>query len=216
MSSDSSAQRSDATAPTACAIVLAAGASRRLGRPKQLLELGGRPSLQHVLDALAAAGLERCVLVLGHLAGEIAAAVSLPQGARVVVNPDHASGQASSLRAGLAAAPIEAGAAVVLLGDQPGVGAEPIRAVVETWRQTGAAVVRATYSGRPGHPVLLAREVWAEAMSARGDRGARDLIAADPGRVVAAELDGAPPADLDTQEDYARLVAVWPRGRRGG
>src|SRR5918997_5983315 len=101
------------------AVVLAAGASTRLGRPKQLLELDGKPLLQHVVDALDGAGLDEVVVVLGHEAERIRAAVVLPARGRVVVNRAHRSGQASSLRAGLDAVDAASEAAVVVLGDQP-------------------------------------------------------------------------------------------------
>jgi molybdenum cofactor cytidylyltransferase len=188
------------------AIVLAAGASARMGRPKQLLPLGGRPLLQAALDAAAAGGVDEVVVVLGHEAEAIGAALALPPSGRLVVNPAHAEGQATSLRAGLAALAGDATAAVVLLGDQPRVRSDAVRALVEAHRSDPRPVLRAAYAGRAGHPVLLRRAVWDEAMALRGDQGARALMAREPDRVGLVEVGGRPPDDVDTPEDYARLL----------
>jgi CTP:molybdopterin cytidylyltransferase MocA len=190
------------------ALILAAGRSARLGQPKQLLPLEGRPLLQHAVDAAAAAGLPRIVVVLGHAAERVAAALALPAAAWIVVAARHAEGQAASLAAGLAALEEEDAveAALVLLGDQPTVSPAAIRAVAGAYRAGGPPILRASYGGRPGHPVLLARPVWAEAMALEGDRGARALIAGGA-RVGAVEVAGEPPPDVDTWEDWERLRA---------
>jgi len=193
---------------TTCAIVLAAGAGVRMGgRVKQLLPLGGRPLVQHPIDAAVAAGLEDVVVVLGHAAEEVAAVLALPPGGAVVVNPLYAAGQSTSLHAGVDALPCSARAALVLLGDQPEVGAAAIRAVVEAHARRGAPVVRAAYGGRPSHPVLLGHEVWPGVQGLRGDQGARALIAAHGPRVELVDLTGPAPEDVDTADDYDRLLA---------
>lgn len=195
---------------TCTAIVLAAGEGSRMGDPvKQLADVGGRPLLQHVLDALAATGLEDSVLVLGHEAGRVAEAVTTPAGMRVVVNTRYAEGQAGSLRVALDAAPETARAAIVLLGDQPEVRPEAVLAVIEAHARSGAPVSRAAYRGRAGHPVLLDRLVWPGVEELRGDAGARGLIAAHAGRVELVEVGGDPPEDVDTPQDLARLRARW-------
>lgn len=186
-------------------VVLAGGMSSRLGQPKQLLEWGGRPVLQHVLDVAARAGLDEVILVLGHAAAAVSSAVRLPPTGRIVLNPEFATGQSSSLKAGLRAASAQAQAAVVLLGDQPRIGADAIRAIVEAYRQTGALVVQARYRGVPGHPVLLDRGVWAEVEAVEGDRGARDLLASHPEWMHRVDFETELPADIDTWEDYERL-----------
>jgi molybdenum cofactor cytidylyltransferase len=186
-------------------VILAAGISSRMGRPKQLLKLGDRTVLQHVVDAAADAGLDETVIVLGRAAEEVAASLELPSGCRTAVNPEYASGQSSSLRAGLRALDSASVAAVVLLGDQPAIWPEAIRSVVEEYRRTGARVVQASYRERPGHPVLLDRRVWPEAEAPGGDVGARDLLAAHPEWVVQAAVQGEAPPDLDTWEDYLQM-----------
>ena len=196
-----------AARPFVSCVILAAGASTRLGRRKQLLELGGRAVLGHVLAAAAGSGADEVILVLGHATEEILAAVPPPEGVRVVVNPDHAAGQATSLLAGLRAASPRAAAALVLLGDQPTVRREAIAAVVEAFRREPerADVIQAAYAGRPAHPTVLARRIWVDLAELRGDDGARSWIDAHPHRRALVEVGGDPPEDLDTEEDYRRL-----------
>jgi molybdenum cofactor cytidylyltransferase len=187
-------------------IVLAAGTSSRLGRPKQLLDFGGRPLLQHAIDAMEGSGLIDIVVVLGHHAEEVAAAVSTGPDTRTVVNPDYAQGQATSLRAGLEAADGKSEAAVVILGDQPALGALHVRTIVETYLATGGKVVQAAFGGKPNHPTLFDRSVWPELMAIEGDRGARELLKNHPEWILRVEMGGDPPPDLDTWEDYERLT----------
>jgi molybdenum cofactor cytidylyltransferase len=192
-------------------ILLAAGASQRMGRPKQLLPLCGRPLLQHSLDHAAASGLDELILVLGHRAAEICDALDLPDPARcrVVVNADYAEGQAGSLRLGLRSADPTASAAAILLGDQPQLSAALIDRVALAFRRAGAPAARPVYAGAsgervPGHPVLLARSIWPELQRLGGDRGARDLLAAHPDWLHEVPLGGEPPVDVDTEQGWRR------------
>jgi molybdenum cofactor cytidylyltransferase len=189
--------------------VLAAGISSLLGRPKQLLELAGKPVLQHVLDAAAASGLGQIVVVLGHAGRDIASRISLPARTGIVLNPEYAQGQSASLRSGLRALGPEVAAAVVLLGDQPGIRPEAIQAVVQAWRAGSEPVVRASYEGRPSHPMLFDRSAWVELVQIQGDEGARGLLEAHPEWRSTAEVGGSAPEDIDTEEDYARAKAAF-------
>lgn len=186
-------------------VVLAAGTSSRLGRPKQLLAYRGRPLVQHAVDAALDAGLDEVVVVVGHEAEAVRDALELPSRGRIVVNPDYAEGQSTSLRTGLLALGDGVRAAVVLLGDQPGVGADEVRAAVERYEETGGPVVRTSWEGRPGHPVLLDRKVWEALKAVVGDVGARDLLREHPDWVVPLDLQRPPPPDIDTEADYERL-----------
>jgi len=187
---------------------------------KQLLPLEGRPLLQHVIDHSLASRLDEVILVLGNQAEEVQAALTLPtlEALRVVVNSHFAAGQSSSLRAGLRATSPRAGGAAILLGDQPGVTRETIDRVVERFAEGDALAVRPEYRAAegcvPGHPVIIARAVWHELESLRGDEGARTLLRAHPEWLDALSLEGPPPPDVDTWSDYERLRGPSPTDDR--
>jgi CTP:molybdopterin cytidylyltransferase MocA len=158
-------------------LLLAAGAGRRYGGPKALVEYGGRLLVERALDTLRAGGCAPVVVVLGAAAGEVRARADLA-GARLVDNPAWDSGMGASLRTGLAAlAATDATAALVLLVDTPGITAEAVRRIGRY--ASPHALVQATYRDRPGHPVLLGRDHWAGvAALATGDVGARPYLSA--------------------------------------
>src|SRR5215212_8008360 len=132
-------------------LVLAAGGSTRMGRPKQLAELAGRPLLAHVLAALDEAPVDRVVVALGGAAGEVLERVELGRAEPLVVE-GWAAGMGHVLASVLASAADDWAAVVVLLGDQPLVSGRAVARVVEAWRSGAGPVVTATYGGRPGTP----------------------------------------------------------------
>ena len=199
-------------------VVLAAGASTRMGRPKQLLSLGDRCLLQHVVDAALGSRLDELIIVLGHCAEEIRAAIVLPDDgrARAVENADFARGQSTSLQRGVRAADARSQAVAVLLGDQPLVTAALIDRVAAAFLSADAPLARPVYpdaGGAPGHPVFAARRVWPRIEDLSGDEGARGLLSARPDWLLEVPLEGGPPPDVDTWEDYQRLASGYGTGR---
>ncbi|HEX5500617.1 MAG TPA: nucleotidyltransferase family protein, partial [Thermomicrobiales bacterium] len=169
------------------------------------------PLLAHVLRHAAASRLDDIVLVLGHNAETIAEAVG-EWGQRIAVNPDFAAGQSTSLKIGLAAVPPQAEAALVLLGDQPEIGPEIIDAVIVAFRYGDRPIVAPTYGGAIGNPVLFRRDCFPTLAALTGDEGARRIIRARPEDVLRVPVSDVPaPADIDTDADYAALLARWPR-----
>ncbi len=195
------------TAGGVVAIVLAAGSASRFGSPKALAVLEGRPILQHVLDAVASADVAQVVVVLGAAADEVEGTIHW-RGEQRVRNPNPERGLASSLSVGLAALPTGAEAALIVLGDQPRLRPEVIRAVIERWRAGSKPIVVPRYAaGGALNPVLLARAAWPLAMALEGDRGMGPLINASPDLVTDVPVQGDNP-DVDTPADLARLAGA--------
>lgn len=190
-------------------IILAAGSSSRLGRPKQLLPLGDRPVLAHTLANATSSVLDGLLVVLGHEATMIEAQIDFGQ-ARVVLNEAYREGQSTSLRAGLDALSHDTAAALFILGDQPLIGPAVLDALIDAYRRTAAPIVMPTYDGVRGNPVLIARALFPELDRISGDQGARGVIRAHAAEVHDVPIPGPPPTDdLDTQEDYDRLLARY-------
>jgi CTP:molybdopterin cytidylyltransferase MocA len=201
-------------------ILLAAGEGSRLGRPKALVELGGRTLAERGVALLREGGADPVLVVTG------AAPLSMA-GVRTVDNPYWRTGMGSSLAAGLralgggagesrgapaadgGAAGDDCGAAVVALADQPLVGAEAVRRLIAAYRD-GASVAVAAYYGKPRNPVLIAREHWDAVLElATGDTGARPFLRAHPELVTLVECgDTGSAYDVDTPEDLARVAGV--------
>ena len=194
---------------TVTAVVLAAGAGTRFGGGKLLAPIGGRPVLQHVLDALAAAEVGDVVVVLGGDAAAIEAAISW-RGERRVVNPEPERGLASSLQVGFESVGKESGSVLVALGDQPLVSAEVIRSLIDAPVRRGRPIVVPTYADERGHnPVLLRRPAFHLVAEAAGDRGLGPVLVAHPDLVTEITVLGTNP-DVDTPADLARAIeAAW-------
>ena len=190
------------------AVVLAAGAASRFGGAKLLAPLGGRPVLQHVLDALAAAGIDHVVVVLGDDAAEIEGGIAW-RTERRVRNPDPGRGLSSSVRVGIAAASAGHGpdAILVALGDQPAISADAIRRLRQAADVTDRPIVVARYEGDSArNPVLLRPPAFTLVEETSGDRGLGPLIAAHPKLVEEVHMPGENP-DVDRPEDLAAAAA---------
>ncbi|AGK81070.1 nucleotidyltransferase family protein [Streptomyces microflavus] len=198
---------SRATNPKVAGVLLAAGGGRRLGgRPKALLEHRGRPLVEHALRALRNGGCGPLHVVLGAAADEVRARADLT-GSVVTVNPGWEEGMGSSLRLGLAAlAGTGADAALVLLVDQPGIGAEAVARVRLAYRSR-TSLVAASYDGERGHPVLFGADRWADiAAGAVGDQGARTYLREHRDAITLVECsDVAQAYDIDTAQDLSHL-----------
>lgn len=197
------------------AIVLAAGASARMGRPKAALPLGaaGETVLSTGVRALLSAGVPRVVIVAGAHPGAIREAWPVPDPRVEIV--DHAgweAGQLSSLLAGLAALGEPPDAVLVTLVDVPLVMPATIRAVVEAWRASRAPIVRPARGDEHGHPVLFDRALFDELARADLSTGAKPVVRAHAAATLNVQVqDEGAFADMDTPEDYERLRTLARR-----
>ena len=187
------------------AVVLAAGASTRFGSQKLLAEVQGAPLVRRTVEQVLAAGLDEVVVVLGREAHAVRAALDELQ-VRFVVNPDFRAGMSTSLRSGIRDLAPTVEAAIVVLGDQPGISASTIRSLVEEYKRSGQPIVVPVYSGTRGNPVLFDASVFPELASVAGDQGGREVIGRDPSRVATVSFPFAMPSDVDTVEDYRALI----------
>lgn len=197
------------------AVILAAGAGSRFGGGKIRAPLDRRPLLAHVLAAVREAGVGRVVVVLGRDAAAVVSALRADEPAAldrvlVVVNPEPERGLATSLAIGLGpatAAPAPSGVLVVL-GDQPRVRAEVLRALCDAVAPAAAVAVVPQYEAdAASNPVLLLPAGWPLVARLTGDRGLGSLFAADPDTVVRVPVRGANP-DVDTPADLAHLAST--------
>jgi molybdenum cofactor cytidylyltransferase len=184
-------------------VVLAAGASSRLGSPKQLLRVGGRSLVGHAAGCCSRGGCAHVAVVLGALAERIRPALrDLP--VDLVHNENWREGIASSIRAGIASLPREVDAALLVTADQPRLTADVVRRLIEAYDGTPACMVACEYAGTLGVPALFARGHFDELLRLRGDRGARRLLRNRSGAVVRVPWpDGA--LDVDRPADLGKI-----------
>lgn len=186
------------------AVVLAAGRSSRMGLPKLVLPWRGRPILQHVLDAVLAAGAGPVLLVTGPDTPPLEGRA----GVEVVFHPEARRGMGGSIAAGVRAVDGRADAVLVCLGDQPGIAPETIATLFPALSGPCRAARPVYRGGVAGHPVLFAAALFPELCALQGEEGARGLL--PRANLAAVSVPLPAPPDLDTPEDYARLCAEDP------
>ena len=187
------------------AVVLAAGASRRMGAPKQLLRLGGETILQRTLNNVRASDVGEIVLVLGHAAESVEKAISTER-IRIVRNPDYQQGMGTSLRAGLASVNADAGGALIILADQPFVRPETLNELITCHQESKPQILIPMYRGFRGNPVLLDRSVFEEVKGLNGDIGCRAIFGDHTEGIRKLPVDDAGILlDIDSRGDYETL-----------
>lgn len=192
------------TEPRTALLVLAAGSSSRLGRPKQLLPYRGGVLLDAVLSTARAVAVEQVVLVLGGSADLVRSVVDTT-GCTVVENPGFGDGCSSSIAAAIPSLHPDTEVLVLLLGDQPGVSAEAVQRLLAGRGNAPLAVCR--YDDGVGHPFAFARSVFPALSGLHGDKAVWKMLEQRASDVVEVPLPDTIPLDVDTEEDYERLLA---------
>jgi len=197
-----------ATAPQAdrgvTGLVLAAGGSKRLGQPKQLLRYGAGTLLDHVLRTARGCAFDQLLCVLGGGAGAVRTAVDF-RGVEVIENREFGEGCSSSIAAALSAVDPYSEILVMMLGDQPGVSASTVASLLAG--APGAPLAACAYENGRGHPLAFARSVFGELAALHGDKGVWKLLDRHAADVVDVPIAGAIPRDVNTWEDYEAVLA---------
>ncbi len=190
-----------------CAVVLAAGLSRRMGVQKLLLPFGGKTVIAHIVDQILASDVEEVCVVVGH-EGERVRRELPDRPVSVVTNPDYKSGMLSSARCGLAALGQECQAVLVALGDQPSITSRLIDRMVRSFEATEKQILVPFCNGRRGHPVLFSQVYRDEILTHYDDVGLRGLLHAHPDDVFELSVSTSSVlSDMDCPEDYRRELA---------
>ena len=197
----------------AAIVILAAGMSKRLGRPKQVLPLAGEPLVAHVGRCARDTKAARVMAVIGGAGQETSDALEDIVD-ELIINDSFAQGQGTSIAAGVRYVQSTShllgscDAIIFLLGDQPGVDPAVIDAVIAAW-EDGGRIVMAKYRDRHGHPALFDRAYWKELAQLEGEQGGRDIIARHPDDIAYVPVDAASPMDVDTLADWRMLQELW-------
>jgi molybdenum cofactor cytidylyltransferase len=189
-----------------CALVLAAGRSQRMGTQKLLLSVSGQPMLARIVDQVLTSPIDRVFVVTGADRHRLAAALA-GRPVTFVVNADEQGEMLSSVRCGLAALPPECTAALIVLGDLPGLTADVVARLLQAFQTAGRGIVVPTSNGRRGHPLLVSLRYCDEILTCYEAVGLRGLLQAHPEEVHEVEVGTARILeDVDTPLDFKRLA----------
>ena len=192
---------------TVAGVLLAAGTSTRMGENKLLFQLEGEPVVRRAVGRATAAGLDPVIVVLGHEADRVRGELT-GLACRTVVNPDYAGGINGSLKAGIAALPATAAAAVVLLADMPLVTTEMIATLVDRYRASTAPLVISAYDGVNAPPMLYHRALFPELLEMEGEGCGKQVVRRHRAEAAVVRWPAAALTDLDVPDDYERVRAL--------
>ncbi len=192
------------------ALVPAAGMSTRMGRNKLLLSFRGKPLIAHAVDTLLGSAVDEIVVVLGHQADQVSAAIG-QKPVRFVANPEYHEGLASSIRAGFGSIPFHASAIMIYLADQPLLKPGDVNFLIRAFNKaskTNKSIVVPFFGGQRGNPVIVNSSYKTSILAIVGETGCRRVIKQNPDQVLAVEMETDHVVrDVDTMEEYERLIA---------
>lgn len=192
-----------------CAIVLAAGCSRRMGTQKVLLKLGQETIISHIIDQLLASKVERIFVVAGHKAKKLEKELS-DKSVSIIYNSQYESGMLSSIRAGLLALPENCEAVFVVLGDQPSISAKLVDEMIQSFFTLKKKIIVPVYEKRRGHPILFSTIYKDEILTNYDDIGLRGILQAHESDIY--EMNVTEPSvltDMDYPQDYKREIEIY-------
>lgn len=190
-----------------CAIVLAAGMSRRMGTQKLLLPFGGKTVISHIVDQIAGSAIDKIIVVAGHESDKVREQLS-GRDVSIVINPDRGAEMLSSVRCGIRVLPDECRCVLVALGDQPGITTDLVNEMVNAFKVAAKGIVAPVCQGKRGHPILFSSRYCNEILTRHEDIGLRGLAETHADDVF--ELNVSSPAalcDMDCPQDYKRELS---------
>jgi molybdenum cofactor cytidylyltransferase len=188
------------------AVVLAAGMSTRLGRPKQLLSIGDQTMIEVVIDKLLEAEIEEIVVVVGYHADRIKELL-IERDIQIIYNPDYKLGQSTSLIKAIEALNEKCMGILCMLGDQPLIKLSTLNSLITEFKEGENLIVFPKYNDQRGNPVIFSTELKSEMLKVSGDQGARSLLIKYKDQSKAIEVDDQGVIfDIDTESDYQRLL----------
>jgi molybdenum cofactor cytidylyltransferase len=188
------------------AIVLAAGESKRMGRPKQLLPFRGSTLLGQITENLLQSQAAEIIVVLGYQAEKIIPQIA-PEPVKIVVNPDFDQGMSSSIKCGLSHISEAADGVMIVLGDQPLIEKETIDLLIEKHRQSEHGIILPVYEGIRGHPVIFKMKYKDELLRLTGDIGGKQIVERHPSDVLEVAVDSQSVViSIDVESDYQLLI----------
>lgn len=192
----------DRMQPMLSAILLAAGESKRMGKPKQLMPLGKSTLLEQAVDNLLNSAIDETIVVLGHRAQEISRTIATKP-VKIMLNPNYRQGMSTSIIAGLILVDPKSQAVMLAMGDQPLVASRTINQLIEAFNSHDKGIAFPTYRGKRGLPVIFAIKYKAELLELKGDIGGREIIKKHPDDVLMVSVDSeSVVSDIDTEDDY--------------
>jgi molybdenum cofactor cytidylyltransferase len=191
-------------------IILAAGAARRMGQPKQLMPLAGKPMVWHVVSAACQSKLDTVSMVTGKAADNIVKAVADLK-VTILHNAKWENGQSSSLVTGMQHLPPDTNAVMFLLADQPLITPELINSLIDGYHSSGRSILFPCFAGQRGNPVLFDYKKWNSVLNElSGDQGARSIIQNHPESIHCVPVQAESLLwDVDTEEDYRRICQAF-------
>jgi len=184
------------------AILLAAGESKRMGEPKQLMPLGKHTLLEQAIDNLLNSSVDETIVVVGHKAEEITRAIATKP-VKIMFNPNYQQGMSTSIVAGLILVDPRSQAVILALGDQPLVESRTINQLIDAFNSHDKGIAVPTHRGKRGHPIIFNIKYKAELLELEGDIGGREIIKNHPDDVLEVAVDSTSViSDIDTQDDY--------------
>jgi molybdenum cofactor cytidylyltransferase len=184
------------------AILLAAGESKRMGEPKQLMPLGKHTLLEQAIDNLLNSSVDETIVVVGHKAEEITRAIATKP-VKIMFNPNYQQGMSTSIVAGLILVDPRSQAVILALGDQPLVESRTINQLIDAFNSHDKGIAVPTHRGKRGHPIIFDIKYKAELLELEGDIGGRDIIGQHPDDVLEVAVDSESViSDIDTRDDY--------------